>query len=378
MKDLVLSEIQNGSSTNSVDSIVSTSASKAVLSSPTIPNLPQSTPSSTSSSTNVPPMLHDTIPHNHLNSRTAPVSNIPQHHLHAHLQHIDSHMTLHQPQHVHAPQNILHSNHHPNQTGKSQIDQHPMQMSNDFTTPMDQYDQNTFNSQYSASTVVHPTMNSQHSSEYNDSNYYSSSFYASYDDQLRPYSASSNSCSSSNSDGDSQMTPHSHHSMHPTHGNQANQSQHHGTNQPGSLLPSGGNQANSLSQTNGSLDSAANLSPTEYNDCMEHANRSSHHTFELNCFGGIGNVNIHSNDSNLHSNYMHEFGKIHHNHHIGIVEDHGINGGNHTSILLNGNANSGGSVVFNGNDLSGISDSIQYTSVIVEPNNFHMTNEYVH
>lgn len=172
------------------------------------------------------------------------------------------------------------------------------------------------------------------------------------------------------------MTPHSHHSMQShLHGNHTNHHHHHPNSQSTPLLSSG-NQANPLARSNGMQ--SANLSPSEYTDCME---RSSNHAFEVNCFGGIGNVNIHPINDDLH--YMQEFGKSHnHNHHLEAATEHNVAANSHAgAVLLNGNANSGGSVLFNGNDLHPahtISDSIQYTSVIVEPNNFHMTNEYVH
>lgn len=240
---------------------------------------------------------------------------------------------------------------HPNK-----MENQSMQISGNYQSSLDPFDQQTYGNHYNSTGVIHPTINNQQNVDYNDPNYYNS-FYANYDDQMRPYSASSNSCSSSNSDGDSQMALHHHSSLH--NNNQDHSQQHHNRhtlhhhNNP--VLVS------TNTQNNGTHLDAANLSP-EYVDCMD---QRIQHAFEVNCFGGIGNVGIHHLDD-LHTNYM--------------PNNQGVNTSN--GIILNGNASSGGSVLFNGNNLTGpqgISDQIQYTSVIVDSNNYHMSNDqYVH
>lgn len=127
---------------------------------------------------------------------------------------------------------------------------------------------------------------------------------------------------------------------------------------------------NTHNHTNSSHLDSANLSPPEYVDCMDQRAAHHHHSFEVNCFGGIGNVGIHHLSDDLHANYMQT------NHSTAVNSST-------NSILLNGNASSGGSVLFNSNNLSGhtqaITDSIQYTSVIVDSSNYHMSNDqYVH
>lgn len=121
-------------------------------------------------------------------------------------------------------------------------------------------------------------MNATSNAEYVDLNYYNS-FGITYDDQMRPYSASSNSCSSSNSDGDnSQLTY--------------------------------------------------------------------HHTMQAPQHNGHD-----------HTRNQHVMGEMH--------ADNA-----EANVLIN----SGWEL----NGAPGINDSYQCTSVIVDSNNFHMTNEYVH
>lgn len=306
----------------------------------------------------IAPLSHDTLPshHHHHHGRSASVPTA-QHHMQptTHFQHVESTQVQSTVPHLptHRQELPVHPNKMENQT---------MQISGNYTSSMDHFEHQSYGSQYNSPTVIHPTINNQPNVEYNDPNYYSG-FYANYDDQMRPYSASSNSCSSSNSDADSQMTSH-HHNLH--HNNNQDHSQQHQQQQRHSIHHQNSQVllSTNTQHNNTHLDSA-NLSP-EYVDCMDQ--RATHHSFEVNCFGGIGNVGIHHLSDDLHSNYMQN------NHSTGV--------NNTNSILLNGNASSGGSVLFNGNNLPGtqvISDSIQYTSVIVDSNNYHMSNDqYVH
>lgn len=315
----------------------------------------------------IAPLPHEPlVPHHHARSASVPMA---QHHIqHPHFQHIEPHIqTQTQPQ---AQTPVSHLSHRPEiaahdvHSNKSAPIDQSMQMPGNYPPSMDHYDHHSYGSHYNSSGVIHPTTNGQQQSvDYNDSNYYSS-FYASYDDQMRPYSASSNSCSSSNSDGDSQMASH-HHSLH--HNN--NHDPHrHGNHHPNNhILISTNSAADVHTQNSGSHLDSANLSP-EYVDCMDQR-ATQHHSFEVNCFGGIGNVGIHHLQDELHSNYMQG-------------SNHGAGHNTAGSIVLNGNASSGGSVLFNGNNLTGpqtITDAIQYTSVIVDSNNYHMSNDqYVH
>lgn len=325
----------------------------------------------------ITPLSHESMVGQH--ARSASVPNVrpfcalprPE----SHFQHIESPQPAiagkicrrpqHEPELNHSAQpnnNLQSMQHHPNNQYHTSMDGH-----------FDQ--QQSYGNQYNSSGVIHSTLNSQPNAEYNDPNYYNS-FYANYDDQImRPYSASSNSCSSSNSDGDSQMASH-HHPMHPnnSHNHQEHQSQqqhchpivHPANNQV--LQTANASELHTPSGNGGTsaqLD-ASNLSP-EYIDCMDQ--RASHHSFEVNCFNGIGNVGIHHLSDDLQSNYM--------------PNSHGVGVNNNSnSILLNGNASSGGTVLFNGNNLSGnqnITDSIHYTSVIVDSNSYHISNDqYVH
>ncbi|XP_055303277.1 protein single-minded isoform X2 [Sitodiplosis mosellana] len=345
VKDLVLSDVQMNTKPNCVEALGSTSTSQTAIPSP---------PSSA-----IAPLSHDTLPnhqhHHHARSASVPTA---QHHMQpTHFQHIEPQVQSTVPHLSHRQELPVHSSKMENQT---------MQISGNYSTSMDHFEQQSYGSQYNSPSVIHPTINNQTNVEYNDPNYYNG-FY--YDDQMnRPFSASSNSCSSSNSDADSQMTSHHHHSHHNLHHNnnqdhsQQQQQQHqhrHSIHHHNSQVLLSTNTQNSSSH----LDSA-NLSPPEYVDCID---QRTHHSFEVNCFGGIGDVVPHLPDD-LHSNYMQN------------SHSTGVNSSN--SILLNGNASSGGSVLFNGNNLSGtqaITDSIQYTSVIVDTNNYHMSNDqYVH
>lgn len=304
--------------------------------------------SSPSSSTAIAHLPHETLSSSHHSRSGSVLSPHQMQSTHVPFQHIEPHLTH---QHTIPRQNIVHSQSHANK-----IEQ--MQIANSFPPQIEHFDQQTYGNHYD---VVHSTMNNSQNLEFNDINYYSN-YGASYDDQLRPYSASSNSCSSSNSDGDSSQMTHHHHSSIQTH---HNNNQNHAQNRQNHHVSTSSHLTNLHTRDNHSLD-VANLSPSnaEYADCMDR----SHQTFELNCFGNISNIGIHHFNDDLQANYMHES-----NQNVIVPNQNGI--------LLNGNASSGGSVLFNGNDLNGpqtITDSIQYTNVIVEPSNFHMTNEYVH
>lgn len=308
----------------------------------------------------IAPLSHEPLTaHHHARSASVPTG---QHQIqHQHFQHIEPHIQTQTPV-THLPQRQEVSAHHAVHPNKTASMDQSMHMSGNYPPSMDHYEHQSYGGHYNASSVIHPTINSQPQQgvDYNDSNYYSS-FYASYDDQMRPYSASSNSCSSSNSDGDSQLAPH-HHSLH--HNNNHDHHPQHPHRQ--GIHPQNSQLVHT--QNNGSHLDSANLSP-EYVDCMDQR-ATQHHSFEVNCFGGIGDVGgIHHIPDELQSNYMH-----------GSNHGSGINSSG--SIVLNGNASSGGSVLFNGNNLTGpqtIADSIQYTSVIVDSNNYHMSNDqYVH
>lgn len=268
---------------------------------------------------------------NHI-SRSMTIPATPHHLQSSHCQPIDSHLPPHT--HISSSSDSLQSqtnqiSHHASKTTTT-LDPHEVQIPNNFQSSMEHYDQQSYGNQYNSPSVIHPTtMNSHHSMEYND---YYGGFYTTYDedfvqqDKARPYSASSNSCSSSNSEGDSQMTA-SHHQNH-----------HHGqlpaVIQPG-LHP----------RPNGNLMNPANVSPNDFV------------SYDLN---GTGCMGIQHFTDEMHTGYATN---------------------QNEPILLNGNASSGGSILFHSNNMTasqGISDSIQYTSVIVEPNNFHMANEYVH
>lgn len=320
----------------------------------------------------IAPLSNDSISNHHQHTsvhhhgRSASVPAVHNHMQPAHFQHIEPHIQPSVPS-SHLP----HRPDIPVQPNK--IDNQSMQMSSNYSSSMDHFEQ-SYGSQYSSpTTVIHPTMNNQPNVEYNEQNYYNG-FYTNYDDQMRPYSASSNSCSSSNSDGDSQMTSqqhqhqHQHHPQHnlPHNNNQDSQQQQQQQHQQRHSMHHQNSQvlvATNTHNNSSHLDSA-NLSPPEYVDCMDMDQRGAHQSFEVNCFGGIGNVGIHHLSEDLHASYMQN------NQHV-----NNTNG----SILLNGNASSGGSVLFNGNNLSGAQDSIQYTSVIVDSNSYHMPNDqYVH
>lgn len=324
------------------DALAATSASSS-SSQPAIPSPPST----------IAPLSHEPLPNHHHHHHHARSASVPtgQHQLQpSHFQQIEPHVQSTVVAHLpHRPDiNPVHPN---------KMEDQSMHISGNYTSSMDHFDQQSYGSHYNSTGVIHPAINNQPNIEYNDPNYYNS-FYPNYDDQMRPYSASSNSCSSSNSDGDSQMASH-HHSMH--HNNNQDHSQHHNRH---SMHHQSNQLVTTTTQNSGSHLDAANLSP-EYVDCMD---QRAHHAFEVNCFGGIGNVGIHHLSDDIHSNYMQN------NHSTGV------NSAN--AILLNGNASSGGSVLFNGNNVpgnQGISDSIQYTSVIVDSTNYHMANDqYVH
>lgn len=316
MKDLCLSDVQLGTKSN-CEPTSATSANASAIPSP--------------SSVLAPLSSHHEPLSNHL-SRSIVIPATPHHLQSSHCQPIDSHLQNHT--HISSRSDSLQSqtNQIPHNASKTTtLDQHEVQISNNFQSLMEQYDQQSYGSHYSSPSVIHPTtMNSHHSMEYND---YYGGFYATYDedyiqqDRARPYSASSNSCSSSNSEGDSQNTATHHQNHH--HG------QLHAVIQPG-LHP----------RPNGSLMNPANVSPIDFV------------SYDLNETGGLGNQ--HFSDEMLTGAYATN---------------------QNEPILLNGNASSGGSILFHGNNVAashGITDSIQYTSVIVEPNNFHIANEYVH
>lgn len=328
---------------NCADSLVAANTSQTAIPSPP---------------TAIAPLSHEPLGNHQLNARSASVPTAAQHHLHpSHFQHIEPHP---QPNVALLPhrQEVTHTAH----TTKTQMENQSMHISGNYQSSMDHFEQQSYGSHYNSSAVVHPAINTQPSVEYNDANYYSS-FY--YDDQMRPYSASSNSCSSSNSDGDSQVASH-HHSLHQNN-NQDHSQQHqrHTIHHPNGQVLVSSNTNDLHTQNNGSHLDTTNLSP-EYADCMDQ--RTSHHSFEVNCFGGIGNVGIHHLSEDLQSSY--------------VQSNHGTGVSSSNSILLNGNASSGGSVLFNGHNLAApqtIADPIQYTSVIVDSNNYHMsTDQYVH
>lgn len=333
-----------GSKPSCADSLVSTSASQTAIPSP---------PSA------IAPLSHEPLTnHHHARSASVPTA---QHNLHAsHFQHIEPHnqsTMSHLPHRAELNQTV-HSTKAPPMENQS------MHLTNNYQSSMDHFEQQSYGNHYNSTAVIHPAINSQQPNvEYNDATYYNS-FYANYDDQMRPYSASSNSCSSSNSDGDSQMASH-HHPLHQNNNQDHIQhSHHHSIHRQNNQVLISTNATELHTQNSGSHLDSANLSP-EYIDCMDQ--RSSHHSFEVNCFGGIGNVGIHHLSDDLHTNYMPD------SHTTGVSTSN--------SILLNGNASSGGSVLFNGNNLNGAQaiDSIQYTSVIVDSNNYHMSNDqYVH
>lgn len=268
---------------------------------------------------------------NHI-SRTMAIPATSHHLQSSNCQPIDTHLQTHT--HISSRSDSLQSQtnqipHHASKT--TTLDQHEVQIPNNFQSSMEHYDQQSYGSHYNSPSVTHPTtMNSHHSMEYND---YYGGFYATYDEDFiqqgraRPYSASSNSCSSSNSEGDSQMTA-THH-------------QNHHQGQLPAVIQSGLHP-----RPNESLMNPANVSPNDFV------------SYDLNGTGGL-DIQHFSDDM-----------------HTGAYATN-----QNEQILLNGNASSGGSILFHGNNMTasqGIADSIQYASVIVEPNNFHMANEYVH
>lgn len=253
-------------------------------------------------------------------------------------------------------------------------------------TAIDQYEPQLYSNHYNDTGIIHPTMNNhQHSSEFVDLNYYNN--YYAYDDQLRPYSASSNSCSSSNSDGDSHLAAHGMHQHYSNNNNihlhhHNHHSSHHHIGQTGGTLSTNSSAtavvATAAAATPGETsDVPPNgaepiISPHEYSDCM---NRQPQHIFELNCFGGIGHAenatNTHHLHDGVHDNYMQEYSK----NHIGDIHHMSA----HVATNGGGIANAAilGSAELSANNCTNV-EAIQYTSVIVEPTNYHMTNEYVH
>lgn len=361
VRDLLLSEVQLGTKTSCSDSLTATAASNQTA----IPS-PQAA---------ITPLSHDSIVnHHHHSARSASVPTVRMHP--THFQHVD----LPAQPAVAAKIHVNHSSHSSKIPAENQSMHLPH--ANNYHSPMEHFEpqpqqqQQSYGNHYnSTGVIIHSTsLNGQTNAEYNDTNYYNS-FYGNYDDQImRPYSASSNSCSSSNSDADSQMAASHHHPMLPNNNQdrQSQQQQQHCHQQighpPNNQVLVTTNTTDLHTPNSGSHLDAANLSP-EYIDCMDQ--RASHHqSFEVNCFGGIGNVGIHHLSSDdLQSNYMPN------NHSAGVD--------NSNSILLNGNASSGGCVTFNGNNLSGnqsIVDGIQYPGVIVDANSYHhMSNDqYVH
>lgn len=349
-----MSEVQLGTKSSCSDSLTATAASNQTA----IPS-PQAA---------IAPLSHDSIVnHHHHSARSASVPTVRMHP--SHFQHID----LQTQPAIAAKIQVSHSSH----SNKIPAENQSMHLphANNYHSPMEHFEpqqQQSYGNHYSSTGVIHSTsLNSQANAEYNDANYYNS-FYGNYDDQImRPYSASSNSCSSSNSEADSQMAASHHHPMHPNNNQDRQQQQQHCHQQighpPNNQVLVTTNTTDLHTPNSGSHLDAANLSP-EYIDCMDQ--RASHHqSFEVNCFGGIGNVH-HLSSDDLQSNYMPN------NHSAGVD--------NSNSILLNGNASSGGSVSFNGNNLSGnqgFADALPYisTSVIVDTNSYHMSNDqYVH
>lgn len=354
-------------------------ASTPIIPSPSSVSIPSVVQHEPSTVPNAPQMhAHQTIPnshHHHVNEQSqtaaAAAATIAAHH------HIDQTMLTHPHQLTSTTAAV----------GKSLVNQPNHHEYNS----MDQYEPQMYSNHYNATDINHPTMNSSHQhhqpgSEFIDANYYMN--YYSYDDQMRPYSASSNSCSSSNSDGDSsQLTAHGMHqhysnsnsnnnnnnnNIHLHHHNHHNHSSHHQIGQTGGILSANTTstgEPNDIRSNGGD----PNISPNEYSDCM---NREPQHIFELNCFAAIGHgenvTNTHQLHDVVHGNYMHEytknhFGDIHHmSAHVATNSSGGIA---QTAIIGNAelSANNGTNV-----------DAIQYTSVIVEPTNFHMTNKYDH
>lgn len=294
--------------------------------------------------------------HHHVNDQSQTATTIAAHH------HIDQTMFTHQHQLTSATATA-------NKSLVTQPNQH------DYTA-IDQYEPQLYSNHYNASGIIHPTMNT---SEFVDLNY-CNNYYA-YDDQLRPYSASSNSCSSSNSDGDSHLTAHG---MHQHYSNNNNiHLHHHNHHSSHHIGQTGGTISTNSSATAVAAAAAATpgetgdvppngadpiISPHEYSDCM---NRQPQHIFELNCFGGIGHEENATNTHQMHDNYMHEYSK----NHIGDIHHMSA----HVATNGTGLANAAilGSAELSANNCNNV-EAIQYTSVIVEPTNYHMTNEYVH
>lgn len=334
-------------------------ASTPIIPSPSSVSIPSVVQHEPSSVTNSQLHVHQSIPNNHhrTNEQSQTAATIAAHH------HIDQTMlTHHQLTSSTATKSLI------------------IQPNSQEYAAMDQYETPIYTNHYNATGIMHPTMDShqshhQHGSEFVDLNYYNN-YYTTYDDQMRPYSASSNSCSSSNSDGDSQLTSHG---MHQNYNNNNNLHSHHHSHhnsqhqigQTGGILSSNTTSATATTTTTpGELNDIrsngvdSNISPNEYGDCM---NRQPQHIFELNCFGGIGHMdnatNTHQLHDDVHGNYMHEYSK----NHIGDIHHMSTHVATNGSGIAELSANNGTNV-----------DAIQYTSVIVEPTNYHMTNEYVH
>lgn len=365
VKELILNEVQISSKSSINDPMPAAAvtpttpltASTPIIPSPSSVSIPSVVQHEPSSVPNAQLHAHQSIPNSHhrVNDQSQTATTIAAHH------HIDQTMLVHQHQLTSATATA-------NKSLVSQPNQHDY-------TEIDQYEPQLYSNHYNATGIIHPTMNNhQHSSEFVDLNYYNN--YYAYDDQLRPYSASSNSCSSSNSDGDSHLTAHGMHysnnnNIHLHHHN--HHSSHHHIGQTGGTLSTNASAtavAATPAETGDGPPNGAEpiISPHEYSDCM---NRQPQHIFELNCFGGIGHAENASNTHQLHDNYMHEYSK----NHIGDIHHMSA----HVATNGAGIANAAilGSAELSASNCANV-EAIQYTSVIVEPTNYHMTNEYVH
>lgn len=152
-KDLILSEFQLGSKTNHADSLAFSTPNQITIPSPQAP---------------ITPLSHESLVSQH-HSRSASVPTVP-HTMHpAHFSHIESHT---QPvvasNRMQQRPDLSHSTH---STNKILVENQSMHLTNNYHSPMEHFDQQSYGNHYSSTGVIHSTLNSQLNTEHNDVNY---------------------------------------------------------------------------------------------------------------------------------------------------------------------------------------------------------------
>lgn len=238
---------------------------------------------------------------------------------------------------------------------------------------LDQYEQQLYGVQYGAHPALHDHQHggSGGSGDFSDMNYYKPHYgwMDGYDEHNRPYSASSNSCSSSsNSEGDSQMG--GHHSMHPPYANAGNGAAPHNNNNHSHRNHSHSRQHGHHATSVAATIVSDTVSPTSYDSCL------SRQSFEVSCFEGITSMEM-AHPLHEPAHYMSDYSKSQ----ISVSDLQHLT---HLATNVSANRSGGNGALLGGTELSAAAavtsniDSIQYASVIVEPTNYHLTNQFVH